>query len=198
MNAHASHPRIPGSCGQTMRRVGGFTLIEVLVTAAVTMVAFTGLATLQVLALRAADSTLERAQATALAYDVIDRLRLNRGSAGIALTALGGGYDGATLCDSTSRHAHDPRTCSFDALTDLTAGDRVTLDLRQWWQTLEGSKLANWYAGVQRTGDMFLVSVQWDDSRAENLAPSATALRTSCLGGQMPNAMQEICVMTQL
>ncbi len=193
MNARVRAPSRRG-----WRRDTGFTLVEVLVTTAVTIVAFTGLATLQVLSLRAASSTQERSQATALAYDIVDRLRLNRGTSTLALSALGGGYDNATLCNANARNRYDSRICQFDAIADLTNTDAVTQDLKQWWQALESADLAHWYAGIQRTGDRFLVAVQWDDARAEGNGADADEAQASCLGGEMPVAMQEICVMTQL
>lgn len=180
------------------RGIGGFTLVEVLVTTAVTIVAFTGLATLQMLALRSADSAMERSQATALAYELIDRMRLNRGENGWSDTALGGGYDDMTLCDSEARHPDDSRSCSFDDQEDFNDDDNVTQDLGEWWNTIDRAGLTNWYAGIQRTEDRFLVSVQWDDSRAEGATTGESNLRESCLGVDMPINMQEICVMTQL
>jgi type IV pilus assembly protein PilV len=173
----------------------GFTLVEVLVTVVVTLVAFVGLATAQVLALRAAGSTLTRSQATALAYDIVDRMRVNRGENGIHVTALGGGYDDATLCNAATRHANDQRPCQFDAVLAFHDDDRVTLDLLAWWQTIDSAKLPDWYAGIKRTDDRFLVAVQWDDGRAEQ---ASAPQRNSCLGPTISGAIQEVCVMTQL
>ena len=196
MNARAA------ATGRTVRRFrprsGGFTLVEVLVTAAVTIVAFTGLATLQMLALCAASSALERSQATALAYDVIDRLRLNRGANGVSDTALGGGYDGKTLCKADSRHPDDTRPCTYERDTDFNGTETVTLDLREWWRAVDAAQLTSWYAGILRTDERFLVSVQWDDTRAEAVPDGAPALKASCLGVDMPTTMQEVCVETQL
>jgi len=175
----------------------GFTLVEVLVTTAVTVVAFTGLVTLQLLSLRTADSALQRSQATELAYELIDRMRLNRGAPGRAQTALGGGYDDVTLCNASQRQPEDTRPCTYGGLVDLNDTDQVSVGLRQWWRTVDAAGLKSWYAGVQRTEDVFMIAVQWDDSHAEH--DDQTGLtRASCLGGDMPRAMQEICVMTQL
>jgi len=173
----------------------GFTLVEVLVTVVVTLVAFVGLATSQVLALRAAGSTLTRSQATALAYDIVDRMRVNRGENGLLSTALGGGYDDATLCSAGPRDADDPRPCALDTPQDFTGNDRVTLDLLSWWQTIDSAKLPDWYAGIKRTDDRFLVAVQWNDARAEH---ASAPQRDSCLGPTISGTVQEVCVMTQL
>ncbi len=73
------------------RNSAGFTLVEILITTAVTVVAFTGLASLQVLSVRAADSALERTQATSLAQSMVERLRLNRGGKRNTATRVGRG-----------------------------------------------------------------------------------------------------------
>lgn len=179
------------------RRQRGFTLIEVLVTTAVTVVAFTGLATLQILALRSADSALDRARAAELAYEMIDRMRLNRGDAQVNVTALGGGYDNITLCDSNNRNADDGRACTHESTANLAGAGNVDTDLREWWQAIDSSELPHWYAGIQRNGELFLVAVQWDDTRAMG-DPQAAPARSSCLGPDMPGTMEEICIMTQL
>jgi type IV pilus assembly protein PilV len=187
-----------GNARPDRRRTAGFTLTEVLIAATVTIVAFTALATAQMLTLRAADSTLERTQATALTYDMMDRMRLNRGESGLTLTALGGGYDNYVLCDKQSRNTADNRTCNVGSLAALTANNAVTADLAAWWSALAASGLPHWLAGIARTGSVFTVTVQWDDARAESAGEHATGTASSCLGDTMPSTMQQICVMTQL
>lgn len=179
---------------QWTRRNGGFTLVEVLITAAVTLVAFAGLVTAQMLALRAASSSLERSQATAVAYELVDRMRLNRGENGIADTALGGGYDDRTLCNINARLPQDTRACNINSLSSLTGNDYISVDLRAWWSAINASGLPYWFAGVIRDQATVTVSVQWDDSRAQD----AAGTKNSCLGAAMPASMQEVCVMTQL
>ena len=195
-------PRPPLGYALTHRRWPrqdlGFTLIEVLITAVVTMIAITGLATVQLLAVRAAGSSQQRSQATAMAYEIVDRLRLNRGASGLTDTALGGGYDGITLCNAGSRQADDTRGCIVGALSSLIGNDMVKVDLRTWWSTLDGSGLPHWFAGLVRSGGIFTVAVQWDDARAEDHDDSGSQTRASCLGSLMPTAMQEVCVVTQL
>jgi len=189
---------LPRRSARPQHRQSGFTLIEVMVTVAVTLLAFTGLASLQILALRSADSALERAQATELAYEMIDRMRLNRGTQAEARTALGGGYDGITLCNGSDRNADDGRQCTHTEAASLTDTDNATTDLRAWWQAIDGATLPHWYAGIRQNGDVFLVSVQWDDERAATNPQQAGTSRSSCLGEDMPGTMEEVCVMTQL
>jgi type IV pilus assembly protein PilV len=73
----------------------GFTLVEVLVTVVVISVGLLGIVALQVITLRSNHESYLRTQATALADDIIDRIRCNRDNAPsytVALTAsLAGG-----------------------------------------------------------------------------------------------------------
>ena len=56
---------------------GGFTLLEVLVTALVLSIGLLGLAGLQATGLRSSQSAVQRSAATQLAADIIDRVRAN-------------------------------------------------------------------------------------------------------------------------
>lgn len=62
-----------------VKRQTGFTLLEVLVTAVILAVGLLGLAGLQVFGLRNNHNAYMRSQANLLAYDMIDRMRANRG-----------------------------------------------------------------------------------------------------------------------
>jgi len=69
-NAHA--PRAPRRYGR------GFTLIEVLITIVVMGIGLLGFALLQTMNLRFAQSANYRTQATNLAYELLDKMRMNR------------------------------------------------------------------------------------------------------------------------
>ncbi|MDH0500299.1 type IV pilus modification protein PilV [Stutzerimonas stutzeri] len=70
----------------------GFTLIEVLIALVIISVGLIGLAALQARALQFNQGSYLRSQANVLAYDIIDRMRINRrqaqvGAYDIAITA---------------------------------------------------------------------------------------------------------------
>lgn len=62
-------------------RCGGMTLVEVLVALVVISVGLLGVAALQMVSLRNSQGSYLRTQATALADDIIDRMRANRTAA---------------------------------------------------------------------------------------------------------------------
>ena len=65
--------RFPG-----IRREGGFTLIEVMIAILVLAVGLLGFALLQTMNVRFTQSANYRSQATNLAYEMLDQIRLNR------------------------------------------------------------------------------------------------------------------------
>lgn len=74
----------------------GFTLVEVLVTVVVISVGLLGIVALQVISLRNNHESYLRTQATALADDIIDRIRSNRDNAPSYTVALTGSLSGGT------------------------------------------------------------------------------------------------------
>jgi type IV pilus assembly protein PilV len=79
--------------GRTSR---GFTLVEVLVTVVVISVGLLGVIALQVVSLRNNHDSYIRTQATALADDIIDRIRSNRDNAASYTVALAGSLTGSS------------------------------------------------------------------------------------------------------
>ncbi len=179
-------------------RCSGFTLVEVMVVAVVIIVGLAGLATLQVSGLRAVQSTFERSEATGLVYEMVDRLRANRGNLGEPTSALGGAYDDALLCQTGARHPNDDRDCNRDDVGDFVGASLATLDLLAWWQNLSASSLPHWYAGIRQDNRVFTVAVQWDDVRAAQDLADSNQTKTSCLGDAMPIQLQEVCMSSEL
>lgn len=78
------------------KRMQGVTLVEILVTVVIISVGLLGVAALQTVSLRDNYSSLLRGQATALADDIIDRIRANRDRALDYNVALTGTLSGTT------------------------------------------------------------------------------------------------------
>jgi len=80
----------------------GFSLIEVLVALIVLTIGLLGLAAIQITGLKNNQSAYYRTSATVLAYDMADRMRLNRSVAeagGYNLTIANNAPNGTTLVD---------------------------------------------------------------------------------------------------
>jgi type IV pilus assembly protein PilV len=149
------------------RRSQGFTLIEALVALVVLSIGLLGVAALQLTSLRSNHGSAMRSQATFLAYDIIDRMRANRGP------ALGGSYDIAMGANGT---------------TGTLAGD----DLIAWKQNIARTLPPINNAGtpvpadgsVTRAGNIFTVTIRWadwDDSGATSRTPLQFTMDTQLL-----------------
>ncbi len=132
----------------------GFTLFEVLIAVLVLSLGLLGIAGLQVMSVKNTNSAYQRAQATQLSYDIIDRMRANRAeaektSSGYAV-AFGGTYTASTACEGASN------TC--------TPSSMATYDIANW-----KSSLANTLPGgdgevsINSASKMVTVSIRWDD-----------------------------------
>jgi type IV pilus assembly protein PilV len=141
----------------------GFTLIEVLITVIVLAIGLLGLAGLQLNGLRFTHSAYQTSQATIAAYDIIDRMRVNRPA------AEGGDYDialGATPAAANCTGAG--ANCAPGTLADA--------DLSEWKQSV-AALLPSGDGAVQRNGSAFVVTIRWDDSRGAE-APKDLIMET--------------------
>jgi type IV pilus assembly protein PilV len=130
-----------------MRHIGkstnvqrGMTLVEALVALVVLSIGLLGVAALQVASLRNSHAAHTRAQATALAYDIADRMRANRAA------AQSGNYDialGATIG---------------------TPGTLAEVDLLTWKDALTATLPAG-DGAIAQLGNLMRITIQWDDSR---------------------------------
>ncbi len=99
----------------------GWTLIEVLIALAIFAIGVLGLAKLEIISLHQNRSAYLRTQADRLAYDVLDRMRVNRDQ------AASGNYDlamGNTLPSGTTVTNCDTGAC--------TPAQLVAFDLSEW------------------------------------------------------------------
>jgi type IV pilus assembly protein PilV len=128
------------------RRQRGVGLVEVLVAVVVLAFGLLGIAAMQLTSLRNSQSALERSQAVAQSYAILDAMRANR------QVALIGGYD-------------IPETCAAPE-----PGDLVANDLRHWIQSMQQTQVLGPSAcGAIACGTVqCTITVQWDDSRAKD------------------------------
>lgn len=120
-------------------RQRGFYLIEALVAALILAIGLLSVAVLQIIGLKNTDSAALYSQATSLATEAIDRMRINRAS------ALAGNYDIAI--------GAAPSGSTIEA-TDLIG-----------WKADMVGRLPSGDGAVDCTGGLCVVTVQWDDRR---------------------------------
>ncbi|MGQ0833597.1 MAG: type IV pilus modification protein PilV [Gammaproteobacteria bacterium] len=106
------------------RRTAGFSLVEVLVALLVLSVGALGVANLQMVGIYANGAGNQRAQATLLANDLVDRIRANRAG------ALAGEYDIAANVATPA----DPGC--LGAAANCTPAQQADADLATWRATL--------------------------------------------------------------
>lgn len=161
----------------TSRRQDGFTLTEILVAVLVLAIGLLGLAGMQVRAMQYNQSAYLRSQASLLAYDIMERMRANPEG------ALNGDYD-AGLSDSPSSASAcgTGSTCSTAALAayDLAVWQ---CQLGDWTGTtacgslgITSGALPDGRGSVSRAGDLFTVTIQWQDRRDDDGNGTQTTL----------------------
>jgi type IV pilus assembly protein PilV len=128
-------------------RQRGFTLIEILVTVIVLSIGLLGLAALQATSVRFNHSAYLRSQATSLAYDIVDRMRVNR------VAALNNGYTGSVT-----------RSCQSNV---ALAGTVAAQDIAAWGNALACALPSGRGTIVRGAGTVFTITVLWDDSRGQ-------------------------------
>jgi len=138
-------PRVSG------RRCEGLTLIEVLVSLIVLSIGILGLASMQTASLRFNTVANQTSQATALAYDMADRMRANLEA------ARAGDYNIAFQTPAPACAA--PNTAGTMAAQDISA-----------WRMALTCRLPEATGSIDAVGDEVRLIVRWDDSRGENAA----------------------------
>lgn len=125
------------------RRMAGFSLIEVMVAVLVLGLGLLGFALLQTMSVRFTQSANQRTQATNLAYDMLDQIRVNR----LAVGQYVGNYTGAT--------------------TGCDPGAGVSADTyRTVWECRLGQALgAGATANVALNAGQVTVAITWGDER---------------------------------
>lgn len=141
----------------------GYTLIEVLVAVLILAIGLLGLAGLQLTSLKYNTDAYVRTQSTILAYDIIDRMRLNRAAVGT------GAYDVPATTDAAAKISAytgcKDSGCACDKGTTCSASNLALNDLGKWYDRL-GRELPMadqeaYRATISRNGNLVTVTLRW-------------------------------------
>lgn len=132
----------------------GFTLLEVLIAIVVLAIGLLGLAGLQASSLRVNHDAHLRSQATALAYDMADRMRANSGQALLAGSPYVIPFN-AVVCN-----------LNYAPAANLSVAAN---DIAEWRNQL-ACLLPRGDGRVTRAGTVFTVDVRWNEREDGNAA----------------------------
>jgi type IV pilus assembly protein PilV len=136
------------------RNCAGFSMIEVLVAVVILAVGILGVAGLQGTSLRNTHSAHLRSQATSIAQDMIERMRVNRD------TALANANNYAVALGTAV--AAPPVNC---AVADCTNAQLAAFDRSQWVQAINTLPSGNGSVTINPVTRSATVIVMWDNDR---------------------------------
>lgn len=139
----------------------GFSLLEVLIALLILAVGLLGMASLMLHSMKSNQSSYQRTQASLLAYDMAERLRLNPTIA----TSGGTNYVIASTANPGSAVTCPSGTC--------TAAQSSAVDVYEWSKAINDQQLNG---TVARNGNLYTINVSWD--------VSFTAADSGCGAGQ--------------
>ena len=147
----------------------GFTMIEVLVAAIILAIGVLGVATLTLTGLRSDRSAYLRTQASILAYDIADRIRINQ-------TAADNGSYSAIDTDGT---LPTKPSCMTNNL-GCSSAQIASLDIYEWsnhFVNAEGlsthrPKLPGGRGQVSRNGSRYTILVTWNEIDWDSDSPT--------------------------
>ena len=150
-------------CPSGSKRTAGFSLIEVLIALVILSVGTLGIAAMMAVSLKNKNSGYSRAQASDLAYTILDRMRANRA------TAIQHGYDIALGATPVS----PPSDGCIGIAADCSPSQVADLDLTQWKHSLAGM-LPSGDGSILTTGlnqmTEVTITIQWNDRRSGQAA----------------------------
>ena len=135
--------------------IKGFTLLEVMIAMLISAVALLGLASLQAQSLSFNQTAYLRSQATYFAYDMLEKMRMNKAVANL------GSYDLATTDTPNSA------TC-YGTSANCSQADFANADKYEWYTQIS-SVLPGGAGAVSRTAGtptIVTIIVQWNNLNA--------------------------------
>jgi type IV pilus assembly protein PilV len=181
------------------RRARGFTLIEVMVAIVILSVGMLGVAGLMVTGIQFSHSSLQRSQATQLAYDMIDRMRSNQAGVELADAAGGGGNYHRPIGNvtaSNSPYIINKPNCvgATGAALGCLPGEMADQDSWEWQRAVaerlgggvaivcrDSSNSPGTYEGTTIThkcdgiGPKYAIKIYWRDDRSDDAHATGTA-----------------------
>lgn len=155
-------------------RQAGFTLTEVLVAVLVLSIGLVGIAGLQAVSLQNNQSAFMRSQASALAYDLADRMRSNVAS---ATGALYDPDDAAIVAGCKSTSGCTPQELANNDLAEWIAAINTYLPMGEGFVCIDSTPNDGTGAGNPQcdgTGPSFTIKIWWDDDRDGTISTTAT------------------------
>lgn len=138
---------------RSMRSEAGSSLIEVVVALFVLAVGMLGVLSMQVKSMQFNQSAYYYSQAVYLANDILEGMRSNKSVANTYLIDL----------DEATPTAN--KNCSGQGVT-CTPAQLRSYNINQW-RTNIAATLSSGKSSIQRTGNFYAITVQFDDSRSE-------------------------------
>lgn len=145
----------------------GFTLLEVMIAMVISAVSLLGLASLQAQSLSFNHTAYVRSQATYFAYDILEKMRMNKTSANA------GSYDLA------STDVPNLATCYGTAST-CSEADFATADKYEWYSLITDTLPGGAGSVSRATGSgttIVTVVVQWNNINDSSAPPSQIQVR---------------------
>lgn len=131
----------------TVRKQNGFSLIEVLIALLILAIGLFGMASLMMTSMKSNQSASMRSQASWLAYDMFERMRLN---SDIAINS-------SSYVTAANAAAPSNPNCKSSG---CSATNVAVQDLFEWKTQLVQSGLTG---AVARTGNAYTVSIFWQE-----------------------------------
>lgn len=153
----------------------GMTLIEVLVAFVILAIGMLGIASMLLLSSKVNNSSYAKQQAVQCIYDIFDKMRTN------SQAAINGSYNISNLNSNGSPTA----PTKPGAMCDASACNKTQLATYDTWDWLTNnvSKLPNGSGSITSVtapgtagNTLLTVTVQWDDSLAQNLVGASSSV----------------------
>ncbi len=140
----------------------GFTMVEVLVSLFVLAIGLLGLAALQTVGLKYNHQSYQQTQATALTYDIVDKMRAN--SLAVVPT-------NQYLLSTTSTPPSISTDCST---TSCSPASMAAYDLNHWMTNVT-RLLAGGSASIQTAGTgLYNITISWTDPNSGTMKSTTT------------------------